>query len=354
MPYLWTVYRALLRATFKEYTRDLLPLIFSLGLPLFFIISFGATERMGQSNASFALNVAVVGDNAAARDAFERLSQDGAFHPQRVAVTDLAEFLQAGKYQAVLLPAGTPGGEPARATVVTLARFEGVGPIVQRALNPENPAAASQAAGLRVLPNGSASYFRYVFPAILAISLLQVALFGTAAPIISAKEKGLYRQYRIVPMPRLALLAAQVSVRVVVSLVQIGLLTAIGCLIYQAPIAHPFAFVAVLVIATLTLVSYGYAIAGLFSRMGVATGVLMLFNFYCMLFGQMFNDLSDSAWKWLLPTTPISFVSEALRMTTTGQHGLFEMPTAIAGMLAYLLASTLVGTRYFRFEQQAQ
>jgi ABC-2 type transport system permease protein len=353
--YLWSVYRALLRAAFKEYSRDLLPLIFSLGLPLFFILSLGATEHAEQSAAKFAVNVAVVGDDATTRPLYEHLSHDPAFRAEQVETADAATLLESGKYQAVVLAGAAHGVTSAKTTIVTLERFEGAGSIVQRALDtPSQAAATMQSADLRVLPNSNTSYFRYVFPAILALSLLQVALFGTAAPIISAKEKGLYRQYKVVPMPRLALLAAQVSVRVVVSLVQVGLLIAIGCLAYGAPVAHPIAFAAVLVIATLTLVCFGYALAGLFSTMGIATGVLMLFNFYCMFFGQLFNDLSNSAWKWLLPTTPVSFVSEALRMTTTGSHGPFDLPVAIGGMFAWLLASALVGVRYFSFEPKAQ
>lgn len=342
----WKIYRTLLLVNIKECTRDLLPIVFSLGLPLFFLISYGIAKKESGQNEAIIINVAVTGDRAQAETLVQRLQAEPAFHVAAVGQAEPAALLNSNKYQVVI---ATHAGE--KPHIFTSAAWAKMSSLLTAALNSSTAAGnLVSAPQVQTIDAAKTTSLDYAFASILTLSLLQIAVFGTAAPVIAAKEKGLYRLFQLVPMPRSALLGAQVSVRFLFSLVQLILLLAVALLVFNVPVVHPFMLLALTPLAALTLVCYGYAIAGFFNRMGVASGFLMLLNFYCVFFGQLFNDLSDSLLRWLVYTTPVGFIAEGLRYAAIGYSSLFSVSAAITGMLLFLILSVWTGVRFFNFE----
>ncbi len=347
MKSIWAIYLQLSLSAFKEYSRDLLPLLFSFALPLFFVISFGGSAGTPESSSS--IKVLVVGEGAAMDQAYAALSNQPVFSVSRAATADPEQSIR--QQRATLVIGSSGQGEPPLA-FYSSRQGQSLAPLVESLLAaPEKPVARMQP---RLVEQNGFDYFKFVFPAIVTLSLLQVALFGTAAPIISAKEKGTYRHFAVVPMPKLALLASQLSVRLSTAILQIIVLLLVGCLFFRVTIEHPLAFFLVLILGSATLVTYGYAIAGIFTSLNFANGFLLLLNFYCMSFGQLFFDISQSEWRWLIPTTPVGFLSDALRQTLSGLNGLYSLQTDIAMLVGYLALSVFIGVRFFRFSPKVK
>lgn len=351
MDFAWKVYTRLLLTSYKEYSRELLPLLFSLALPLFFIVSMGTAGSAGSPVEPFTFKVVVIGSGPVSDAASSALGESPVFKVSHASDGDAEAILQAGQVQAVIRPSGS-SGEPLE--IATTERFRHVLSIIERQLASPVPAVSEPRIVPRLIAEPTFDYFVFVFPSIMALSLLQVSLFGTVSPIVAAKEKGIYRYYSVVPMPRLALLASQVSARLVIASAQIGLLLAVGCLFYQVHVENPIQLLVTVLLGSIVLISFGYALAGLFSSSSVATFFLLFLNFYCMAFGQLFVDMSDSYWQWLVLTTPVGFVSDSLRQAVSGRAGMFPLPVDIAGMLIYLLASVLVVVKYFSFQPKVK
>lgn len=353
MRYVWKVYARLLTTSFKEYSRDLLPLLFSLALPLFFIISLGSAGNAASPSELFSFKALVIGDEPVSNAAYTALAGQSLFTVTRANEGDAEEIIHAGGIQAVIRPTALLSSP---LEIYTTETFRNVVPMIQQLVSmPVTGKAAVDTEIIhKIVTEPKYNYFIFVFPSIIALSLLQVSLFGTAAPIVSAKEKGIYRYYAVVPMPRLALLVAQVSVRFVIAFAQIALLLAVGCIVYKIRIESPFQLFPILVLGSVVLIAYGYAIAGLFSSISLATGFLLFLNFYCMMFGQLFVDMSESYWQWLVVTTPVGFVSDALRQSVTGRNGMFPLSVDIAGMFTYLVLSAIVAIKYFSFQPKVK
>lgn len=351
MDFAWNIYKRLLITSYKEYSRELLPLLFSLALPLFFIVSMGTIGSASGPAEPFTFKVLVIGSDPASDAVSVALGENPLFKVSRATEGDAQAIIQAGRVQAVLRPSGSSAGQ---LEISTTESFRHVVSIIERQLASPAPATGEPAVEHRLITEPKYDYFVFVFPSIMALSLLQVSLFGTASPIVAAKEKGIYRYYSVVPMPRLALLASQVSARLVIASAQIGLLLAVGCLLYKVHVENPFQLLTTVLLGSIVLISCGYAIAGVFSSSSVSTFFLLFLNFYCMAFGQLFVDMSDSYWQWLVLTTPVGFVSDSLRQAVTGQAGMFPLYVDIAGMLFYLLLSVLVVVKYFSFQSKVK
>lgn len=342
-----TVYALLSLSAFKEYSRDLLPLVFSFALPMFFIITLGNSS--GTPDSASSIKVLVVGNEGAANRAFSALTEQPLFSVRRVASADPDLVIQQQQATLVIAPSGQPNPPLA---LYSTRQGQSLAPLIDKLL--AAPAAATTSLQPRLVAENGFDYFKFLFPATVALSLLQVSLFGTAAPIIAAREKGIYRHFAVVPMPRLALLISQLSVRLVIAILQVMLLVIVGCLFFRVRIEQPVAFGFVLLLGSATLVTYGYAIAGIFSSLNLANGFLLLLNFYCMSFGQLFNDISQGQWSWLIPTTPVGLLSDALRQVMSGLEGVYSLSTSILGLIAYLMVSAFIGVKFFRFSPKVK
>nr|WP_255464834.1 ABC transporter permease [Pantoea multigeneris] len=335
------------RANLKEYTRDILPFLFSFIMPVFFIVAYGMSKNEQDVDKAFTANVAIVGTSAGANVVENRLKEISLFNTTRLDGDESVNTLiSSGKFQVVV---SVSDNSPPM--VASSSEYLNLTTLIKTTLQHDSAIKNSRPdIATRIVSNNRHTGLDYSFAAILCLSLLQVALFGTASPVVMAKEKGLYRLYQVIPVPRLSLLSSQIAVRFLISVLQLLILTSIAVFIFKVPVKHPILFIGVVCSAALTLVSYGYAIAGFFSRMSVASAFLIVLNFYCIFFGQMFSDINGSPWEVLVFTTPVGFISEALHYVTTGYSSMFTIAESMTGIFVYLVLSGLIGIRLFNFE----
>lgn len=343
----WQVYRRFFIASAKEYLRDPLSTLFAFVLPLFFIFTFGITAKIINNNQQqFTVQVSVVGDAPEEEVLWHQLRNAPGLVVQRQLRSDPESLVRANEVQATV----NWDAAKQRAVITTTESMRSIAQLVSAALT-HRAAKPQQPIQFVALENERFNYFSFIFPSLLTLALLQVALFGTATPLVAAREKGIYRYYAVIPLPRWVLLTSQVSVRLFISLVQITLLMVVSGLIFGFSLQQPLLFIVMLVVSALLLVSFGYALAGLFRTNAVATIMLTLLNFWCMLFGQLFLDLSAfPLLKWLILTTPVGFVSDALRYAMNGSEGVFPFAGTCVGMVVWGAITLFVGIRWFRFQ----
>ncbi len=353
-----SIYRGLLGLSVKEYARDPIPTIFTFAMPLLFLMVFGVTFMLmgpGKSGSSLVYKVGIAhdGDSAAAQGIAARIDALQAFESISVDAAARAETLEKRDiYLLVRVPA--KAGAPVAIEYVT--PMEGLAEIaatqVQAALNPDATVHPVTMVKREMAGKKAAGYISFIMPALIAFALVQLCLYGTATPLVAAKERGTMRHYAVMPMPRSALLAAQVSVRMVIALLQVSLMVLMSVTFLGMTISGSLvALAGIFLLGSIMLVSLGYALGGRFSSLAIATAVIAMLNLYVMAFGQIFMDLSGFAvTKVLLFTTPVAFLSDAIRQTVTGAAGAFSMGTNIMVMLIWTIAGVLIGVKTFNFK----
>ncbi len=208
-----------------------------------------------------------------------------------------------------------------------------------------------QAASGSIFPGNSQSeYFLFVMPAMLALGMVNLSLFGTTLTLASARERGLLRHYMLLPLPLSALLAAQVSVRVIMALIQASTVLLAAMLHYNVALKGGiFELLCVYLFCAAALFTCAYALAGLVKSFAVANTMVTLINFYIMAFGQVFTNVKGKPLEWLIYTTPVSSVTDLLRQVCLGQWANLSVSANFAILAGWMLLAYVVGIRKFHF-----
>ena len=197
-------------------------------------------------------------------------------------------------------------------------------------------------------------YFLFIMPALLALGLVNLSLFGTALALVTDKDKGVFRQYLLIPMPLSALMAAHVAVRLVVAMLQGGVLMVTAVVFFGVPLkGNIFELAVIYAACAVAMITCGYALAGLVGSMPTANAIFGVLSFYIMGFGQIFTDMRGiPIAKWLIYTTPASSVSDLLRQIFLGRWANLSIGANLAILSGWVLIAYWVGIRKFRFQPE--
>ncbi|MCD4684562.1 MAG: ABC transporter permease, partial [Anaerolineae bacterium] len=298
-------------ATVREFTRDITALFWTLAFPLMFITIFGVIFS-GDDSISFDIGI-VNEDGEASTQLIEGFKQIEAFNITEDRRDDELHALEKGDRDAVIvIPAGTgaaldayfasgaqdtlvdDGGpqaaalldvyyDPANQTTSqvvlnvidkVIARMNeemtGVQPVIAYA--PQSV----QANDLRAID--------YLLPGVLAMSLMQLGLFGTAGPLVSLREKGVLRRMGATPLSKSTLLSTQIAFRLTTALVQTVLIIIAGALMFnvQVELANIPQILGVVLLGATVFITLGYFISAFAKTEEAVQGLISLPNFIFM------------------------------------------------------------------------
>jgi ABC-2 type transport system permease protein len=133
----------------------------------------------------------------------------------------------------------------------------------------------------------------YLLPGVIAMSLMQLGLFGTAAPLVSLREKQVLRRMGATPLSKTNLLASQVAFRLTTALAQTAIIVIVGALAFDVHIdtANLLAIIGVVLLGATTFITFGYFVSGLARTEEAVQGIVSLPNFIFMFLSGIFFPL---------------------------------------------------------------
>jgi ABC-2 type transport system permease protein len=193
----------------------------------------------------------------------------------------------------------------------------------------------------------------FLLPGILAMSLMQLGLFGTAPALVQLREQQVLRRLGATPLPRATLLAAQVLHRLTIGAAQTGLTLGVGIFIFGVKIVGNGLLLGLAVLlGALMFVAIGYLISGLAKTQESVTGISQLINFPMMFLSGLFFPI-EFVPGWLRPVVaalPLTYLADALRQIMVGATSSLPLSTDFAVLAAWLVGVTLLALRFFRWE----
>ncbi|MBN2305842.1 MAG: ABC transporter permease [Anaerolineae bacterium] len=372
-------------ATVREFRRDFSALFWTLAFPIMFIAIFGVIFS-NEGDISFDLGV-VNEDGAASAPLAASFEEIGAFEVTTGTREDELAALKDGDRAAVIvIPAGTGAALDQYFSRLTESGESG------ESADPANPApleifydpadqTTSQVvinlvdkvvAGMNEQMTGippaltvqsqevSADDLRsidYLLPGVIAMSLMQLGLFATAAPLVSLREKQVLRRMGATPLSKTTLLASQVAFRVTTALIQFVLIVAVGYIIFDVHIemGNLPAILGVVILGAMTFIVLGYVLAGLAKTEEAVQGIISLPNFIFMFLSGIFFPV-DMMPNWMRPVVdviPLTYLGDALRQTMIDAGSYFSMTRSVVILAAWLVICAGLAVRVFRWEPQA-
>lgn len=184
-------------------------------------------------------------------------------------------------------------------------------------------------------------YIDFLLPGIVAMSVMQMAVFSVAFVFADYKEKGILKRLLATPMKPSQFVASNVITRLMVALFQTIVLLLVGSLIFQTHIYG--AWWLILLIATLGGIMFlglGFTISGLAKTVDAVPAIANLIIFPMMFLGGVFFPTSTMP-VWLVHIVkylPLSPFTNAMREVVANGASI----SAIAKDLYWILGWAVV------------
>lgn len=358
-------------AALKEYLRDRTTLFWTLAFPILFILLFGLIFTRGGGNQ---YNVAIVNLDTGAMgqqivNVFQSKDLQSVFKVTNGTTIDqentFQDKLKSGDLDMVIvipqdLSEKATNHQTTHMQLYYDASKEPSGQImvgvVQTVLNGFNQQVTGVTPPLQLQPQSvntaTLSNMDFLVPAILAMSLLQLGLFGTTQPLVSLRERKILRRLGATPMPRWTLLVSQVMLRLTITLIQTALILGIGAYAFGVHILNPLATVGIIVLSAVMCISLGYLLASISKTQESASAITQAINFPMMFLTGIFFPLTflPDFLDVVVKALPLTYIADAMRQTMINSTPAFPLLTDVLVIAAWAIVCGLLSARLFRWE----
>jgi ABC-2 type transport system permease protein len=350
-----TGFASLTRAMLRGFIRDRAALIFSILLPVLFLLFFGSIYK--NANAP-KINVVTVGR-------VDLLSQ------ARQADPDLANVLTITRRSSVraAIDDVRKGNEDAAVTQHgdhLIVRFSiadqtkaglvnsVLGSIVQAA----NQAAAGQPPRFTLtstqVEDQSLKPIQYFTPGLLGWALASGAAFGAAITLVGWRENKLLRRLRLAPIGIGSIVAARIGIAVAIGLIQLAVFLAIARLPYFG-LQLTYAWwmtIPLVVCGILAFMSIGLLVGAIAKTQQAATAIVNLIILPMAFLGGAFIPL-DFAPNWVRQASyamPLRYLVTGMQNVMARGEGPASALPAIGIMLGFTAVVGVIAVRVFRWD----
>ncbi len=290
---------------------------------------------------------------------------------QIAAVTPkLAQSLRQEKLLAVQELNSEAAEEALRAGKVALLAVPGAGGVVEYRYddtNPEGRAArlladrAIQKAAGRVDPvvtsdqlmrETGSRYIDFLIPGLLGMNLMGSAIWSMGFAIVDARRKKLLKRLVASPMPRPYYLLSFLLSRILMLVVEVGVLVGFGALLFHVPVRGSFLDLGVLcLLASLSFSALGLLLASRARTIEAASGLMnvvmmpMWIASGVFFSSQKFPDVMQPVIKVL----PLTAVIDALRANMLQGSNLTQMAPQVGIIAFWLVICFALALKLFRW-----
>ena len=342
--------------TAKEFSRDILGMFFSFAFPLFFLVLFSVSSK---PRAIPPINVGVIAEtqNPAVAGLVSTMTRQPTLSVRSVSPTDAERLLRSGTVQGLIYVTAQRDGPPKVRTVqsrpANIYLASAIESAIAKAAAPPH-AASAPAVTEDFMEQESANAFAYIIPALIGMALLQLGLFGTATPVISARARGTLMHLTMTPMPKYIVVLANVILRLAIAAIQVAVMLAVSVWFFGLRIeGNLLGALLAQGLGALMLISLGFFIAGVVPTQTSGGYIVMIANFAILFFGEIFFATKGlgviSTISLAMPTT---YLADASRQLISGVDGRFPLWLDFAAMTAFSAAFLILSARTFQFSMK--
>jgi len=208
-------------------------------------------------------------------------------------------------------------------------------------------------ADLRTTTTDQFNYIDFFVPGVIAVSLMQLGLFG-ALTLVSLRERKILKRLGATPLPRRTLVLSQVVLRLGIAVLQTVVILVFGKLVFDVQLGNQILLmVAFILLGGLTFVAMGYMVAALARTEAAGNAIVQVLQFPMMFLSGVYFP-TDFAPDWLQPVIrvmPLTYLGDALRQVMVeGSSKLFPLSLDALVLVGWLAVSLFVAFRFFRWE----
>lgn len=195
-------------------------------------------------------------------------------------------------------------------------------------------------------------YYDFLLPGLVAMGVMNFSITGMSVAIARYREQRILKRILATPLRPVRFLAAQVLARLLLAVVQAGLILAVGVFLFGAQVYGNVLWIFVLVtVANLIFLNIGFAVAGRASNPDAAQGVASAVALPMMFLSGVFfpTDTLPQVLQTAVRYLPLTPLIEALRKVSLDGLSITSTGPQLLLLAGWVLGSFLIASRAFRF-----
>ena len=327
---------------FREFTREPEAIFWVFGFPIILAAGLGLAFR---NRPAEVLQVAAVTPQIASSVRAEKL-----LDVREMSKVDAEAALRNGKVALV--------AEPGDGAAVVY-RYDDTNPegrsarmladrAVQRAAGRQDPVASHDT----IMREPGSRYIDFLVPGLLGMNLMGSAVWGMAFGIVDARRKKLIKRLTATPMPRHYYLLSFLLSRLVLLVVEVGVVLGFAVLVFQVPVyGSLFSLALFCVLSSMAFCALGLLIASRVQTIEAASGMtnaVMMPMWICsgvFFSSQRFPDVMQPIIKAL----PLTAIIDALRANMLQGATLAQLTPQLGVLTGWLVVCFFIALKLFRW-----
>lgn len=328
----WAGYSHLLTARMLELKREPEVVFWVFIFPLLLALGLGIAFR---NKPEGAVSVAIVQGAESAQTLLQKSPQAKQFKTQVVDAETAHQGFRLGKFDVAIEP-GANGAftyryDPARPESV-LARAE-VNDALQSAAGRKDPVPTKPVSS----SEPGSRYIDFLIPGLLGMNLMNSGMWGIGFALVDMRQRKLLKRFVGTPMRRGDFLLALASSRLILMIIEVGLLLAFGALFFHMRVMGSIAGIALIAgIGSLTFGGVGLLTASRAQKIESVSGLINLVMMPMWIFSGVFFSYErfPAIIHPLIKALPLTALNDALRASILeGTPILHQWPRLLVMML---------------------
>ena len=345
----WSGYTHLLMARMLELKREPEVVFWVFVFPLLLALGLGIAFRNKPADA---VPVAIVqGSGSADAEALlQRSPQHASFKINVENLDDARKGLRLGKYDLVVEPDGKGGlqylYDPARPECV-LARTQ-VNDALQAAAGRKDAVPTT----LVTSSEPGSRYIDFLIPGLLGMNLMNSGMWGIGFALVDMRQRKLLKRFVGTPMRRGDFLLALASSRLILMIIEVGLLLAFGVLFFHMRVLGSiFAITLIAAIGSLTFGGVGLLTASRAQKIESVSGLINLVMMPMWIFSGVFFSYErfPAVIQPLIKALPLTALNDALRASILEGTPLLQQWPRLLVMGLWGGISFVLALKWFRW-----
>lgn len=345
----WAGFYHLLAARMKELRREPEVVFWVFVFPLLLALGLGIAFRNKPADVTSIAIVAGPGAQNVA-DLIAHSPQKSSIHAEILDRTDALKHFRLGKYD-LLIEAGADNRfrylyDPARPESV-LSRSE-VDDALQSAAGRKNPLPTSSV----VSSEPGSRYIDFLIPGLIGMNLMNSGMWGVGFALVDMRQRKLLKRFVATPMRRSDFLMALASSRLVLMVIEVGLLLVFGVLVFHMRVLGSVLVITLLgAVGAVSFAGLGLLTASRAQKIETASGLINLVMMPMWIFSGVFFSYErfPAIVQPFIKALPLTALNDALRATILEGKPLTAQMGQLLVLVLWGAVSFLLALRIFRW-----
>jgi ABC-2 type transport system permease protein len=300
--------------------------------------------------------------NAANLDTLKESVQKGEIQGGIVIPSNFTQCILSGQQGTLIIVTdnSNPQVSAAMQTALT-AVFQQMGTMLAQqnvmalnpAINATNALAIVQPYNIQVqgVVSGHSSYFDFIAPGIMAMTVMMSVMTGLPAAISQEKEVGTLDGMMVAPINRLSIIVGKTLAQTARGLLQGVLILILASLLFGVSIQGSILLVfALLLLGVFSFVGLGVVLTSFAKDQETAMMVMMTLMFPMMFLSGVFFPVQQMPWymQTISKALPLTYAADALRKVMVLGAGIPEITTELAVLIAFGVVMIAIAVPVFK------